>query len=159
MPVTSREAHLIARPAGMPRPEEFAIVERTVPDPGEGQIQVQNLYLSVDPAMRPRLSALQPLNEAMAGSAIGRVVQSRNPSFTEGDVVIHGTSFCEYFVSDGRGVRKLQTDPAGYHRGTHRLGCKIHRRHGPPPQLSGKRSPTSSSLRAHSASARAGSIA
>ncbi len=111
MPVASREVHLIARPNGMPRPEEFAIVERTVPDAGEGQIQVRNLYLSVDPAMRPRLSVLQPLNEAMAGSAIGRVVQSRHPSFAEGDVVMHGTSFCEHFVSDGRGVRKLQTDP------------------------------------------------
>jgi NADPH-dependent curcumin reductase CurA len=112
MPVTSREAHLIARPTGMPRPEEFAIVERKVPDAAEGQIQVRNMYLSVDPAMRPRLSAVQPLNEAMAGSAIGRVVQSRNPSFAEGDLVMHGTSFCEYFVSEGRGVRKLQTDPA-----------------------------------------------
>jgi NADPH-dependent curcumin reductase CurA len=112
MPVTSREVHLIARPDGMPRPEEFAIVERVVPDAGEGQIQVRNMYLSVDPAMRPRLSAQQPLNEAMAGGAIGRVVQSRHPSYKEGDIVQHWNSFREYFVSEGRGVAKVQADPA-----------------------------------------------
>ncbi|MBI5264117.1 MAG: NADP-dependent oxidoreductase, partial [Bradyrhizobium sp.] len=56
MPLRSREVHLIARPAGMPREEEFAIVEQTVPDPSPGQVEVQNLYISIDPALRPRLS-------------------------------------------------------------------------------------------------------
>ena len=112
MPVTSREVHLVARPNGMPREEEFAIVEQTVPDVGEGQIQVQNLYLSIDPAMRPRLSAAQPLNEAMGGGAIGRVVQSRHPAYREGDIVQHRWSFREYFVSSGEGVARLDADPA-----------------------------------------------
>jgi hypothetical protein len=96
----------------MPREEEFAIRESTVPDAGDGEIQVQNLYLSVDPAMRPRLSVGQELNEPMAGYAIGRVVQSRNPAFGEGDFVQNWSSFREYFVSAGRGVLKLDVDPA-----------------------------------------------
>jgi NADPH-dependent curcumin reductase CurA len=112
MMVASREVHLIARPNGMPREEEFAVVEQAVPDAADGEIQVQNLYLSVDPAMRPRLSVGQSLNEAMAGYAIGRVVQSRNPSFKEGDFVQNWSSFRECFVSSGRGVSKLDVDPA-----------------------------------------------
>ena len=112
MPIVSREVHLIARPNGMPREEEFAIVEQTVPDAADGEIQVQNLYVSVDPAMRPRLSAGQALNEPLAGYAIGRVVQSRNPAFREGDIVQNWSSFREYFVSSGRGVSKLDVDPA-----------------------------------------------
>ncbi len=112
MPVVSRKVHLIARPDGMPREEEFSIVEETVPDAADGELQVRNVYLSVDPAMRPRLSAGQELNEPMAGYAIGRVVQSRNPSFAEGDFVQNWSSFREYFVSSGRGVLKLDVDPA-----------------------------------------------
>ncbi len=112
MPVTSREIHLVARPEGMPTEAEFALVETTVPDAGPGEIQVQNLYMSVDPAMRPRLSAGQPLNQPIAGGAIGRVVQSRNPAFAEGDLVQHGNSFREYFVSNGERVAKMKVDPA-----------------------------------------------
>ena len=109
MAIVSREVHLIAHPDGMPWEEEFAIVEQTVPDAADGEIQVQNLYLSVDPAMRPRLSVGQALNEPMAGYAIGRVVQSRNPTFSEGDFVQNWSSFREYFVSPGRGEPLLNT--------------------------------------------------
>ena len=112
MPVTSREVHLVARPDGMPKEEEFALVEQAVPDAGEGQVMVQNLYMTLDPAMRPRLSAGQPLNQAMGGSAIGRVIQSRNPAFKEGDLVQNGLSFREYFVSGGERLAKMKVDPA-----------------------------------------------
>ncbi|MBI5284888.1 MAG: NADP-dependent oxidoreductase [Chloroflexi bacterium] len=112
MPVTSREVHLIARPSGMPREEEFAVVEQVVPDAGEGQVQVQNLYLSIDPAMRPRLSGSQRLNEPIGGTAIGRVVQSRHAAFREGALVQHRFSFREYFVSGEDGISRLQADPA-----------------------------------------------
>jgi NADPH-dependent curcumin reductase CurA len=112
MPVKSREVHLIARPNGMPTEGEFEVVEQTVPDAGEGEIQIQNLYMSVDPAMRPRLTNGQALGEAMGGGALGRVVQSRNPGYQEGDLVQHRWGFREYLNSDGRGVSKLKADPA-----------------------------------------------
>jgi NADPH-dependent curcumin reductase CurA len=47
----------------------------------------------------------------MAGYAIGRVVQSRHSSFSEGDLVQNGSSFREYFISSGKGVAKLNVDP------------------------------------------------
>ena len=112
MTVVSREIHLIKRPDGMPKEDEFALVEQAVPDAGGGEVQIRNLYMSVDPAMRPRLSAAQPLNEAIGGGAIGRVVQSRNPEFKEGELVQHRWGFREYLNSDGRGVGKLDIDPA-----------------------------------------------
>lgn len=37
----SREIHLVKRPEGMPKVDEFAVVERDVPDAGEGQILVR----------------------------------------------------------------------------------------------------------------------
>jgi len=106
----SREVHLIERPQGLPLPAQFRIVETDVADPAEGQLLVQNIYISVDPAMRPRLSGPTALNEAMMGGTIGRVLKSRNAAFQEGDHVESMNGFREYFVSDGKGLSKLDAD-------------------------------------------------
>ena len=82
---TSREIRLIKRPEGELTEGDFAMVETQVPEPADGQVLVRNLYMSVDPAMRPRMSAGQALNEAMGGGALGRVETSRNLAFAEGD--------------------------------------------------------------------------
>src|SRR5579875_452850 len=108
----SREIHLVRRPDGMPAREDFALVETAVPDVGEGEIQVAALIVSVDPYMRPRLNAEQPLNAAMPGGGVGRVVQSRHPKFREGDLVRHGGGFRERFNTNGAGVSGLTPDPA-----------------------------------------------
>jgi NADPH-dependent curcumin reductase CurA len=108
----SRQIHLVRRPKGVPVPQDFAVVEVTTPDAGEGEVQVQNLLMSVDPYMRPRLTADQPLDTPMIGGGIGRVVQSRNPRFKDGDLVRHGAGMQERFVSDGKGMQVLTPDPA-----------------------------------------------
>ena len=109
--IKSREVQLIARPEGMPREDEFAVVETEVPAPADGQVLVENLYMSVDPAMRPRLSVGYALNEPMAGGAIGRVIQSRSPDLAEGDLVTNGFGFRERFVSEARRVNKVPDEP------------------------------------------------
>jgi NADPH-dependent curcumin reductase CurA len=106
----SREVHLIERPQGLPVPAQFRIVETDVADPAEGQLLVQNIYMSVDPAMRPRLAGPTALNEAMMGGTIGLVLKSRNAAFNEGDHVESMNGFREYFVSDGKGLSKLDAD-------------------------------------------------
>jgi NADPH-dependent curcumin reductase CurA len=107
----SREIHLIERPSGMPSAANFALVETTLGDAGDGEVLVENLYMSVDPAMRPRLTAGQDLNVAMMGGALGRVAQSRSPAFSVGDLVTHRMGFREAFISDGKGLTKLSPDP------------------------------------------------
>lgn len=111
MPKT-REIHLVRRPAGMPRPEDFAVAEVSTPDPGDGQVVIQNMLMSVDPYMRPRFNADQALGEALIGGGIGRIVASRSATFKEGDLVRHGAGMQERFVSDGRGLQVLKPDPA-----------------------------------------------
>jgi NADPH-dependent curcumin reductase CurA len=101
---------LIERPQGLPVPAQFRIVETDVADPAEGQLLVQNIYMSVDPAMRPRLAGPTALNEAMMGGTIGRVLKSRNAAYQEGDHVESMNGFREYFVSDGKGLSKLDAD-------------------------------------------------
>jgi NADPH-dependent curcumin reductase CurA len=106
----NREVHLVERPQGMPVPEQFRIVETDVPDPADGQLLVENIYMSVDPAMRPRLAGPTALNEAMMGGAIGRVLESRHAAFRQGDYVESMNGFREYFISDGKGLSKLDAD-------------------------------------------------
>lgn len=112
MPITSREVHLIQRPDGALKPSDFELVTRDLADPAEGEVLVQNLYMSVDPALRPRMSVGQPLNEPIMGGALGRVAKSRNAAFAEGDIVQNRSAFREYFLSDGKGLSKLNPDPA-----------------------------------------------
>lgn len=108
----TRQIHLVRRPHGVPVPDDFAVVEVNTPNAADGQVQVQNLLMSVDPYMRPRLTADQPLGAAMIGGGIGRVVQSRNSRFKEGDLVRHGAGMQERFISDGQGMQVLRPDPA-----------------------------------------------
>jgi NADPH-dependent curcumin reductase CurA len=106
----SKEVHLVERPQGMPVPAQFKIVETEVADPGEGQLLIENIYMSVDPAMRPRLAGQAALNEALMGGAIGRVLKSRNAAFKEGDYVESMNGFRERFLSGAKGLTRLDAD-------------------------------------------------
>jgi NADPH-dependent curcumin reductase CurA len=108
----ARQIHLVRRPDGAPVTDDFAVVSTTIGEAGEGQVLVQNLILSVDPYMRPRLTRDQPLNAPMLGGGIGRVLQSRHAGLAEGDLVRHGAGMQERFVVDGKGLQKLTPDPA-----------------------------------------------
>ena len=104
----SREVHLINHPTGLPKVTDFTITESVLPNPKEGQVVVDNIYLSVDPAMRPRLSnGQQPLNQPMSGGAIGIVSASRDASLKEGDYVQHQLGFRERLVCPSQKVQKL----------------------------------------------------
>jgi NADPH-dependent curcumin reductase CurA len=106
----SREIHLVQRPQGELKPADFALVEREIAEPNQGEFLVKNLYMSVDPALRPRMSQGQELNQAIMGGALGRVLKSKHPGFSQGDIVRSRNGFREVFVSDGKGVAKLDAD-------------------------------------------------
>ncbi len=108
----SREIHLVKRPDGMPRDSDFAMVETTLAEPAEGQALVQNLYLSIDPATRPRLTRGQDVGAVLGGFALGRVVQSRAPNLKEGDIVRGAYGYRERYVADAKHLAKVDADPA-----------------------------------------------
>ena len=56
MPEMNRQVLLKRRPNGMPVPDDFAIVEGPLPEPGDGQVLLRGIYLSLDPYMRGRIS-------------------------------------------------------------------------------------------------------
>jgi len=113
MPRTFREIHLRTRPKGVPQPEHFALVERPQPPLEDGQVRVRNLWLSVDPYMRGRLSerasyaASYELGEALLGGAIGLVEESRAEGLAEGDLVESMQGWREGFTGPAGLVEKL----------------------------------------------------
>ncbi|MEV7997094.1 NADP-dependent oxidoreductase [Streptomyces sp. NPDC086077] len=115
LPDVNREWHLAARPVGWPRPEDFALVEAPMPTPGEGQVLVRNLYVSVDPYMRGRMSAAKSyaapyeLGKVMQGGAVGEVVASRAEGFAVGDHVLHFFGWREYAAFDAKNA--VTVDP------------------------------------------------
>ena len=111
MSTPSREVHLVRRPEGALQPADFTVVTTEVADPGEGEVLVRNLLMSVDPALRPRMSVGQAMNEAIGGGALGRVEKSRNPALKEGDLVPNRFGFREVFLSEGRGLAPLKVEP------------------------------------------------
>ena len=108
--VVSREVHLVSRPDGMPVEENFRLVEKRLAR-SEDEILVRNLYMSIDPAMRPPLSNGQtPLDEPMGGGAIGKVVESDNESYPVGCYVQHRFGFREYYLSKGDDLQVVKPE-------------------------------------------------
>ncbi|MGH3378497.1 MAG: NADP-dependent oxidoreductase [Actinoallomurus sp.] len=114
----TREVHLVARPEGLPKPEDFAIIDAELPALGEGDVLVRNRFMSVDPYMRGRMNDVKSyvppfgLNEAMTGGAVGEVVESRDSGLVAGDVVLHDYGWREYASGPAKRFRKL-TPPEG----------------------------------------------
>lgn len=103
----TRQVHLVRRPHGLARVEDFAIVEVELAPLQPGQVLVQNLWMSIDPYMRRSMEAEAtdlepwPLGHALDGPCVGRVLESRHPAFRVGDVVESMRGWQEHFVSNG----------------------------------------------------------
>jgi NADPH-dependent curcumin reductase CurA len=112
----NRQILLKSRPEGAPGLDNFELVERPVPEPGEGEVLMRTLYLSLDPYMRGRMSAAKSyakpaaVGEPMVGGTVGEIVASRNPKFSVGDIVLGYGGWQEYALSSATALRKL--DPA-----------------------------------------------
>src|SRR5262245_35654991 len=112
----NRQVLLRRRPIGAPTAADFEIAEAPLPDPGEGEVLVRGIYLSLDPYMRGRISAQRSyarpveVGAVIEGRVVGQVARSRDPAFCEGDCVLGGYGWQLYSAVSGQGLLKL--DPA-----------------------------------------------
>ena len=101
----NRQWLLAARPEGMVEPSHFELRESGVPEPGDGEFLVRNLYLSLDPAMRTWMTAHRSyvppvaLGEVMRGMCTAQVVESNSPDFSEGDILTGLFGWQDYAVA------------------------------------------------------------
>jgi NADPH-dependent curcumin reductase len=111
----NRQWILTARPVGHLTGEEFRWNETSIPNPGDGQVLIRNLWLSFDPTQRGWMAQDSylpkvPIGEVMRAFGVGQVIESRHPNFKRGDLVQGAWGWQDYVATDGKnlgGIRKL----------------------------------------------------
>lgn len=105
----NRQIQLIQRPVGVPGDECWQLVETDIPTPEDGQLVIQNHFISLDPAMRGWMnegkSYLPPvgIGEVMRAGSVGEVVASKHDKFPVGSYVVGVFGVQDYALSDGKG--------------------------------------------------------
>jgi NADPH-dependent curcumin reductase CurA len=110
----SREVVLAARPQGEPQEADFEVRDAgETAEPGDGQVLVRNVFVSVDPYMRGRMTGIRTyvgpyeVGDPIDGGAVGRVVTSNYDGLSEGDWVVSQLGWRETGVAEGKRLRKL----------------------------------------------------
>jgi len=113
MDAVNHQFRLAARPVGLPKPSDWSYAEEPIPEPGDGEVLIKILYISLDPAMRGWMnegrSYIAPvgINEVMRALAAGRVVKSNNPDLAVGEYVTGLLGVQEYALANGHAVMKV----------------------------------------------------
>ena len=116
--IVNRQILLKSRPEGAPSSGNFELTQGPIPEAGEGEVLMRIIYLSLDPYMRGRMSAAKSyatpaeIGQPMVGGTVGEIIQSRNPKFLVGDIVVGHSGWQEYGLSNGAGLRKLDPKAA-----------------------------------------------
>jgi NADPH-dependent curcumin reductase CurA len=105
---------LAHRPVGAVKASDWQRTEVPVRALQEGELLVQNLFISLDPAMRGwmndnKASYIPPvgLGEVMRALAVGKILASRHPEFTVGEHVSGLLGVQAFAISDGQGLMKV----------------------------------------------------
>src|SRR5579859_4754960 len=90
---TYRRIVLASRPKGEPVAENFRLEEVPIPVPGEGEVLLKTIWLSLDPYMRGRMNdgpsyaAAAEIGAPMGAGVVSEVMESKFPGLKPGDVV------------------------------------------------------------------------
>ena len=111
--LVNHQFKLAKRPVGMVQRSDFEYAQAPVAEPGEGEVLVKILYISLDPAMRGWMnegkSYVPPvgIGEVMRAGAVGRVITSHDPNIVVGDHVVGVLGVQEYAVAKAKGLTKV----------------------------------------------------
>jgi NADPH-dependent curcumin reductase CurA len=113
MAATNIQVLFANRPSGWVKETDFVTVQADMPKPGDGEVLIRNIYLSVDPYMRGRMNDARSyaagfeLGKPVEGGVVGQIVESRNDGFKAGTYVMGMLPWAQFAVSDGKGLRVL----------------------------------------------------
>ena len=130
--MTGREIRLASRPKGWPTLENFATASVELPALADGQVLVQNLFMSVDPYMRGRMNDVKSyvppfqLDRPLEGGAIGKVVESKVPELPAGAIVQSMAGWRDYFVAKATDLRVVDASATPLSRYLGVLGMPGH---------------------------------
>ncbi|MEL6789863.1 MAG: NADP-dependent oxidoreductase [Pseudomonadota bacterium] len=116
--MTNAQRHavfLTGYPDGLPTTDMFEKRSLDMPTPGEGQVLLRTVWMSVDPYMRGRMnpkvkSYIPPfaLDKPLDGGAVSEVVESSVADYAPGDYVVgFSGGWQDYHVADASGLQKV----------------------------------------------------
>ena len=109
---------LAARPKGTPQLDDFETTVGPIPVPGEGEVLVRTVYLSLDPYMRGRMSDAKSyvpataIGEVMPGGTVGQVLASNAAELGAGDFVEGYLGWQTHATAKPAHLRKIDRDIA-----------------------------------------------
>jgi NADPH-dependent curcumin reductase CurA len=115
----NRRITLATRPVGLPQESDFALDEVDVGSPEVGEVLVRVLCVSVDPYQRGRMSEARSyapsleIGDVVTSQSIGKVVESSDPRFSVGDLVVGQLGWQEYALARAGTLRRIppELDP------------------------------------------------
>ncbi|WP_143435257.1 NADP-dependent oxidoreductase [Henriciella aquimarina] len=117
--IPTKDWTLASRPVGMPKLSDFAMEKGEAAEPRDGEIQVRNSWMSVDPYMRGRMydreSYIPPfqIGEVLQGHAVGTVVASKHPDYAEGDLVTSMAGWREAWTDEPKAAMATKIPQTG----------------------------------------------
>ncbi|MEO6912689.1 MAG: NADP-dependent oxidoreductase [Candidatus Baltobacteraceae bacterium] len=109
---------LASRPIGEPTLNDFRTVSTAIPKPAAGEVLLATKFLSLDPYMRGRMSATKSYAEpvalggVMVGQTVSEVLESADPTYRTGEIVLSANGWQTHAVAPGKTLRKLDAEIA-----------------------------------------------
>jgi len=121
----NKQVRLLSRPSGWVTPDNFELTEAAAGEPGDGEVLVRNIFMSVDPYMRGRMNDVKSyippfqVGEVLQAGIVGQVEASNFDGVAEGEYVMGMLGWENYSICDGRLLRKLSQSsaPLSWHLG------------------------------------------
>ncbi len=114
--LSSRRFVLASRPHGKPSLENFSLEEKPIPALQSEEVLLRTLYVSLDPYMRGRMSdapSYAPpveIGAPMTGEAVSEVMESRDPGWKPGDLVLGRTGWQDASVARGEDLTRVRSN-------------------------------------------------
>ncbi|KAM4611565.1 prostaglandin reductase 1-like isoform 2-T2 [Polymixia lowei] len=96
---------------GFPKDSNFELRLEQLPEPKDGEVLLEALFLSVDPYMRPFSRVRMTEEEVMIGTQVAKVIQSNNPAFPVGSHVVGRCGWRTHTVCDGTNLTPMPDWP------------------------------------------------
>ncbi|GAB3106374.1 NADP-dependent oxidoreductase [Aestuariicella hydrocarbonica] len=115
----NRSIVLSKRPQGELQDGDLTLETNPVRELKDGEFLIQVLWLSLDPYMRPRMndteSYVDPvaIGAVMAGETVGRVIASKTPKYSVGDIVTSYSGWQEYYIANENEAMIYTVQPDG----------------------------------------------
>src|SRR2546430_11431077 len=119
----NRRVVLASRPQDAVSEDNFRIESAPLPRCGDGEVLVRNLWISLDPYMRGRMSDAKSyvkgvdIGEVMVGQTVGEVVESRHARLGVGDTVLTQLGWQLYGCTKEATKVDTSRGPASYYLG------------------------------------------